>query len=64
LLKPFNKGDIIKAKIVLPGRLKNEMIAVAVNRCISVVNCNAEINSQVKLRIIKEKHNIFSAVVV
>jgi len=62
LEKPFKKGDIVKAKIVSPGRLNNEMLAISEDRVISVYNSNSEINSQVKLKIIREKHNIFVGV--
>ncbi|MBR9691388.1 radical SAM protein [Candidatus Woesearchaeota archaeon] len=64
LPKPFRKSQIIKAKIIAPGRLKNEMLAVAKERVISVHNCNMPLNSSVKLKIIREKHNIFSAVLI
>lgn len=59
LPKPFKKGDVIKAKIVCPGRLKGEKLAVADDRNISVPNCSIEIGKTVKLKIIREKHNIF-----
>ena len=62
LPKPFKKGGIIKAKLVAPGRLKNEMIAVAEDRVISVYNSKSGINTMIKVKIIREKHNIFSAV--
>jgi uncharacterized Fe-S cluster-containing radical SAM superfamily enzyme len=58
LPKPFKKGDIIKAKLVCPGRLPNEMLAVAENRLISVPNCHKQ-EGFVKLRIKRSKHNIF-----
>ena len=59
LPKPFKKGQIVNAEIVLPGRIGNEMIAVAENRLISVPNCYKEIGNKVKLRIKRTKHNIF-----
>ncbi len=57
LPKPFKKKDIIKAKIVCDGRFKNEKIAVADNRTISVPNCFKTGN--IKLKITRSKHNIF-----
>ena len=36
LPKPFKKGKIIKTKIICPGILKNEMLAVEKNRIISI----------------------------
>ncbi len=57
--KPFKKGQIIEAEIVLPGRIGNEKLAVAQERLISVPNCYREIGEKVKLRIKRTKHNIF-----
>ncbi|MBI4143462.1 radical SAM protein [Candidatus Woesearchaeota archaeon] len=59
LPKPFRKGQIIEAEIVLPGRIGNEKLAVACNRLISVPSCDKDIGSTVKLRIKRTKHNIF-----
>lgn len=58
LPKPFKKGQIVYAEIVLPGRIGNEKLAVAQNRLISVPNCYKE-GSKVRLRIKRTKHNIF-----
>jgi len=57
LPKPFKKGEIIHANIICPGRLKNEMLAVASNRTISVPNCFKR--GKVKIKITRTKHNIF-----
>jgi len=57
LPKPFKKGEVIHASIVCPGRLKNEMLAAASNRTISVPNCFKKGN--VKIKITRTKHNIF-----
>jgi uncharacterized Fe-S cluster-containing radical SAM superfamily enzyme len=59
LPKPFKKGQIVKAEIVLPGRIGNEKLAVAANRLISVPNCHKEIGEKATLRIKRTKHNIF-----
>ena len=59
LPKPFKKGQIIEAEVILPGRLGNEMIAVAKERLISIPECFKEIGSKVKLKIKRSKHNIF-----
>ena len=58
LPKPFKKNDVIKAELVCPGRLNNEMLAVAQNRVISVPNCYQQ-HGFVKLKIRRAKHNIF-----
>ena len=58
LPKPFKKGQIVQAEIVLPGRIGNEKLAVAEERLISVLNCYKE-EGTVRLRIKRTKHNIF-----
>jgi len=59
LPKPFKKGQIVEAEIILPGRIGNEMIAKAKDRLISVPDCFRGTGSKVKLRIKRTKHNIF-----
>ena len=59
LPKPFKRKEIVEAKIVLPGRLKNEKLAMAKNRLISIPNCYK--NGMVKIKITRTKHNIFFA---
>jgi uncharacterized Fe-S cluster-containing radical SAM superfamily enzyme len=56
--KPFKKNDIIKAEIVCQGRMDNEVIAVSENRCISVINSTKK-TGLVKVKILRDKHNIF-----
>ena len=58
LPKPFKKGEVVKAKIVCPGRLNKEMLAVAANRVISIPNCYKN-QGLVKLRIKRTKHNVY-----
>ena len=59
LPKPFKKGQVIDAEIILPGQLRNEHIAVAGNRTISVFG-KAKYG-KTRLKIIRTKHNIFTA---
>ncbi|MBI2657446.1 radical SAM protein [Candidatus Woesearchaeota archaeon] len=59
LPKPFRKGQIIEAEIVLPGRIGDEKLAVSKDRLISVPNCYEKEGSTVKLRVKRTKHNIF-----
>lgn len=59
LPKPFKKGKVVEAEIMLPGRLGNEKLAVAKDRIISIPSCDKEIGSTVKIRIRRTKHNIF-----
>jgi len=56
--KPFRKGDTVRAEIVCPGRLNNEMLAVSKGRVISVVNSKKS-GGQAKVRILRDKDNIF-----
>lgn len=56
--KPFKKGQIIEAEIAFPGRFKNEMLAIAKNRLISIPNCHKD-HGLVRLKIKRTKHNIF-----
>lgn len=64
LEKPFKKGNIIKARIVCPGRLKNSMIAAENNRNITIPSCKMPVNTAIKLRITRSKHNIFFGVII
>ncbi|MBI2652184.1 radical SAM protein [Candidatus Woesearchaeota archaeon] len=59
LPRPFRKGQIINAEVVLPGRIGNEKLAVAQDRLISVPNCYKEEGSKARIRIKRTKHNIF-----
>ena len=60
LPKPFKKGQIVEAKIALPGRIGHEKLAVAKERIISIPNCHYEEGRLVKIRIKRTKHNIFT----
>ncbi len=60
LEKPFRKGDTIRAEIICPGRLSNEVLAVAQDRVLSVVNSKKSCG-QTKVRILRDKDNIFIA---
>ncbi len=61
LPKPFRKEQTIKAKIAAHGRYPKTRLAVAKDRVITVIGSDAEINSEVKLKISRSKHNIFFA---
>lgn len=59
---PFKRFEKVKMKVVGPGWLKGEKIAVARNRTITIVNAeNIPIGTTVYARIIRVKHNIFIA---
>lgn len=61
LQKPFKKGQIIKVEIKSPGRAKNEFIAVAEERNITVINPK-KTSGIVSVKLIRDKHNIYTAV--
>ncbi|MBI2139707.1 radical SAM protein [Candidatus Woesearchaeota archaeon] len=48
LPKPFKKGDIVRAELKMPGRFRNEMIAVAEGRTISVLGCSGIENRDIE----------------
>lgn len=61
LEKPFRKNQIIEAQIMSSGRNKNEFLAVAKDRCITVMNCR-KTNGKIKIKLLRDKHNIYSGI--
>jgi uncharacterized Fe-S cluster-containing radical SAM superfamily enzyme len=61
LKKPFKKDQTVKAVVVSPGRFPNSRLAVADHRNITILNCTEKINRTLKVKIIRDKHNIFLA---
>ncbi len=57
LPKPFKKDEIVRVRIVCEGRIPGEKIAVAKDRVITLPECDKKGN--VKVKIIRTKHNIF-----
>jgi len=55
--KPFKKGDVIEAEIVCDGMFKNEKLASAEGRIISIHNCNKK--GRIMVKITRDKYNIF-----
>jgi hypothetical protein len=63
LEKPFDKKQVVKAKIVCEGPLKEEKIGVYKNRSIIIEKASKVMaNSLVNVRVIRSKHNIYRAV--
>jgi len=58
LQKTMRKGDVVTAEVILPGRVKDSAIAVAHERLIQVIG-TAPLGSRVKLKIVRDKHNIY-----
>lgn len=61
LPKPFRKGQVIEAEVMLPGRYPNEKIGVAGERNITLLNCTQE-KGRIRAKIVRTKHNVFDAV--
>lgn len=57
----FRKGEKVSVVIKAHGWIKNQMIGVANNRCISVNKCSAKINDRVNVKILETKNNIYLA---
>jgi uncharacterized Fe-S cluster-containing radical SAM superfamily enzyme len=65
LPKPFRKNDIVKAKVVCHARYRGEIVAAANGRCVTVSGHDAHllpIGKEVRVRIVRDKHNIFKGV--
>jgi hypothetical protein len=66
LPKPFFKNESVRARVMLPARYRGEIVAVAKDRCITIVGDHAHelpLGKEVTCRIIRDKHNIFKATV-
>jgi uncharacterized Fe-S cluster-containing radical SAM superfamily enzyme len=61
LAKPFKKGQIIKVEIKSVGRAKNEVIAAAGERNITIINPK-KTTGVISVKLIRDKHNIYTAV--
>lgn len=59
LPKPFQEGEVISAVLKCPGRFPNSSIGVAKNRTISIPGCPFYKEKVVKVKIVRDKHNIF-----
>ena len=70
LEKPFKVGDIVRGEIVCFDRFPGSRLAVVYstknlqNRTISLPNCSAKVGKKVKIKITRDKHNIFIGKVV
>lgn len=61
LPKPFKENEIVKLEIKAPGWQANQMLGVAKNRAVTILNCDKPVNSFVKARIVNDKNNIYIA---
>lgn len=55
----FKPNQKVFAKIIGPGWLKNEIIGISKGRIITVLNCEFPSGTEVKTKIISNKHNIY-----
>ncbi|MCK5185253.1 MAG: radical SAM protein, partial [Candidatus Heimdallarchaeota archaeon] len=59
---PMKLNEIVTAEIVIPGRQMGEVIVKAKNRLIHVSNVNQlSLGKKIKVRITRNRHNIFFA---
>ncbi|MBD3191447.1 MAG: radical SAM protein [Candidatus Heimdallarchaeota archaeon] len=57
---PMEVNEIVFGTVVLPGRLENEVLAIAKNRLIQVADTdNSPRGSKIKIQITRNRHNIF-----
>ena len=61
LPKTFKKNERIQLQIKALGWQVNQMLGVAKNRVVTILNCNKPINSLVKARIVNDGNNIYIA---
>ena len=64
LPKPFHAGAVVNAIIKCPDRFPNTCIAVSKERCISVPDCQFKQDKMIRVKIVRDKHNIFTGKVV
>ena len=57
----FRVGEVVKVKIVLPGRIEGEMLGTARNRLIEIINTNAKVGDEIKVKIMRTRHGIYVA---
>jgi uncharacterized Fe-S cluster-containing radical SAM superfamily enzyme len=55
----FKPGEVVKAEVVLPGRIEGEMLAKARNRLIEVVGTKAQVGDRIRVRIVRTRHGIY-----
>jgi hypothetical protein len=61
LPKIFKKGEKVKVRVECEGWIKNEMIGVAKNRCITIFELKANKGDLVNVQIVENKHNLYLA---
>lgn len=63
LPKPFRKGQVVGVELAARGRRAGEWLGVAGERVVTVRKCpDGALGQRVKVRLLRDKHNIFTAV--
>ncbi|MBD3209542.1 radical SAM protein [Candidatus Woesearchaeota archaeon] len=63
LPKPFRKGEVVTVTLRVPGRDKQEWLGDADERVVTVRECrDGKEEKRVKVRLLRDKHNIFAGV--
>ena len=57
----FKKSEKVYVKVKAPGWMNNEMIGVAKDRCVTIVDCDVEVGDRIKIQILRNKDNIYVA---
>ena len=60
LPKPFHEEEIVNAVIKCPDRFPDSVLAVSGDRTISVPNCKFKQDKKIKVKIQRDKHNVFT----
>ena len=57
--KPFQEGEVVSVTLKCPDRFSNSSIGAAKDRNISIPGCQFKEGKKVKVKIVRDKHNIF-----
>lgn len=57
----FRLGEVVKVRIALPGRVEGERLGVARNRLIEIINTDAKVGDEIKVKIVRTRHGIYVA---
>ncbi len=55
----LKRGEVIMADVVMPGWIKNEVIAVANNRAVTVLDCSSNPGERIRIKILEAKDSIY-----
>ena len=64
LPKPFKEGDEVQAVIKSMDRFTNSVIAVSKDRNISVPGVRYQKDKKINVKIVRDKHNVFTGKVI